>query len=444
MASAATTLRSRRQTSEVGAACLCTGLRVLHVLVAAPSLVFLAMLAVMLFRPPDLRFYSLDRVAFVLLTFVVLLRICVQRPPLHLTGRLTAPMLALTAMAAVRILSEPYDVQNWGVFATRWLVPFALFHMAPFVFHDERSTKRLETFLLAVLVYLSLISVLFLFDAKAWIFPRYILDEGLGIHSDRARGPFLQAVANGMTLNLLGLLALDSFRRKRLRGLPAFALMALVPLAILATKTRAVWLSCAGSILYLLLFAKSGRIRRACAGMLAVILLAGLTITLCPGAQCSLIDRLTERSPVEFRVAVYEAGWHMFLQKPLSGWGPSAMQSELDRHVLDFHQDAFYVHNTYLEVLLQHGLLGLALYLWILFGLFALGRPSPGSGVLRDADFHALWPVFLVVYLLNASFVGMNYQFVNGVLFTIAGILAAQRRSAILAEGTSARHASAS
>ena len=32
----------------------------------------------------------------------------------------------------------------------------------------------------------------------------------------------------------------------------------------------------------------------------------------------------------------------------------------------------------------------------------------------------------LVVYLLNGSAVVMNYQFVNGFLFTIAGILSAQ------------------
>ena len=32
----------------------------------------------------------------------------------------------------------------------------------------------------------------------------------------------------------------------------------------------------------------------------------------------------------------------------------------------------------------------------------------------------------LGVYLFNASAVVMNYQFVNGFLFTIAGILAAQ------------------
>jgi hypothetical protein len=41
-----------------------------------------------------------------------------------------------------------------------------------------------------------------------------------------------------------------------------------------------------------------------------------------------------------------------------------------------------------------------------------------------------MWPVLLGVYWVNAAMVVMNYQFVNGLLFTMAGMLAAQRRRA--------------
>jgi hypothetical protein len=36
--------------------------------------------------------------------------------------------------------------------------------------------------------------------------------------------------------------------------------------------------------------------------------------------------------------------------------------------------------------------------------------------------------VLLAVYWVNATVVVMNYQFVNGLLFTMAGMLAAQQR----------------
>jgi hypothetical protein len=39
-----------------------------------------------------------------------------------------------------------------------------------------------------------------------------------------------------------------------------------------------------------------------------------------------------------------------------------------------------------------------------------------------------LWPLLLGVYLLNGSFVVVNYQFVNGFLFAVAGLLVGQNR----------------
>ena len=75
----------------------------------------------------------------------------------------------------------------------------------------------------------------------------------------------------------------------------------------------------------------------------------------------SFFDRLEERSPVEFRVVMYQTGVEMFLEKPLTGWGLGDLQPELAKRVHDFHQSAFFFHNTYLEIAVQHGLLGLSL-----------------------------------------------------------------------------------
>ena len=175
----------------------------------------------MLFHPPDFNFHSIDRFAFGLLILVVLLRVCVLRQPLRLGGPVTWPMLAMLLLAFYGVVSQPNDAETWSLFAAKWLVPFTLYQLAAYIFDDAQSLRRFETFSLVVLAYLSLTAIFFMIDAKQFIFPRYILDESLGYHADRARGPFLQAVANGVALNLLGLLALNSFRRKRLRALLA-------------------------------------------------------------------------------------------------------------------------------------------------------------------------------------------------------------------------------
>jgi O-antigen ligase len=402
-------------------------------LIVAPSLLFLATLALMLFHPPDFNFHSVDRVAFGLLIFVVMLRVCALQDSLQFRSLVTYPMLALVLLAFYGMVSQPNDAETWSLFAAKWLVPFTLYHLAAYVFDDERSLLKFETFSLIVLAYLSLTAIFFMVDARNLIFPRYILDESLGYHADRARGPFLQAVANGVTLNMLGLIALNAFRRKRLRGVPALLFLVALPLAIVATKTRAVWLSFASSILVLLFFSPSLRLRRACLCFVIAGSIGLAAVFTFADHNTSLGDRLEERGPVMFRMAVYQAGWEMFLKKPLTGWGAADMQTELSKRISDFHQDQFFFHNTYLEILVQYGLVGLLLYLWVIFDLFRLGRQENQAGLRSDRDlldpqFRKLWPVLLGVYLLNASFVVMNYQFVNGFVFTVGGLLLAQNR----------------
>jgi O-antigen ligase len=410
-----------------------TSFRPLHALIAAPSLLFLITLALMLFHPPDFHFHSIDRVAFGLLILVVLLRVCVLRQPLRFGGPVTWPMLLLLVLAFYGVITQPNDAETWSLFAAKWLVPFTLYHLAAYIFDDAHSLRRFETFSLIVLGYLSLTAIFFMVDATQFIFPRYILDPGLGIHADRARGPFLQAVANGVALNLLGLVALNSFRRKRLRGVWALLFLVALPLAIVATKTRAVWLSFASSILLLLFFSPSRRLRRACLCFVLAAVMGLAAVISFADRDTSLTERLEERGPVIFRMAIYQAGWEMFLEKPLAGWGATDMQAGLSRRISDFHQEQFFFHNTYLEIVVQYGLVGLVLYFWIVVDLFKLGRRLKRRGLsvgrsFLDQEFRALWPLLLGVYLLNGSFVVMNYQFVNGFLFALAGLLAAQNR----------------
>ena len=121
----------------------------------------------------------------------------------------------------------------------------------------------------------------------------------------------------------------------------------------------------------------------------------------------------------------------MFLQRPWLGWGFHQMPAELPRHVSGYSEKVLYPHNTYLELLVEHGIVGLVLYLWLMWELWKLGRgkvPRYEERGFLNAGFHRLWPILLLVYWINAAVVVMSYQFVNGFLYTIAGMLAAQRR----------------
>ena len=417
-------------TREPQSMAVATFLKALYAAIAAPDRIFLAALAAMLFRPPDLKAFPIDRVAFVVLMIAVAARLVVNRERLP-TYPATWPMLALLLLGLRGVMTQAYQPQTWSLLAAKWIVPVALFHVAGIAFRDEAALRRLEIFLIAALLYLTAISVFFLFDLRALIFPRFILDENIGIHADRARGPFLQAVANGVSLNLLGLLALHSFDRKRLRGILGCILFAGVPLALLATRTRAVWLAAAVSVTLLALFASSAQLRRA-GWMFAALAVAGLSVFLAYRASSNdFAERIADRSPVDFRLDMYRAGWQMFAEKPLKGWGSEGrIQPEIERRISNFHPAYYLFHNTYLELAVERGLIGLSLYAWLMLCFFRLRKAPDGA---YDGDraflgrrFRKLWPLLLLVYLLNASAVVMNYQFVNGLIFALAGILSAQ------------------
>jgi O-antigen ligase len=408
-------------------------LRPLQALMAVPVLLFLAALAAMLLRPPDVRFYEIDRVAFGLLVLGVGGRAVVMRQQLFVVERVTWPMIGLTALALASVIGQPFDKESWNLLAAKLIVPFTLFHLAGIVFTEERRLRQFELFTLVVLGYLSFTAIAFLCGANSLIFPRFILDESLGFHADRARGPLLQAVTNGVSLNLLGLVALHAYRRGSVQGVKVTVLLMSVPIAILATMTRAVWLSFAGTVLALLFLSNSRSLRRACVG-LVVVAGVGVAVAL-NGSELgrTLGDRLEERGPVDYREAVYAGGWQMFLERPLTGWGFNQMPAQLPRYVGGYKEKRLYPHNTYLELLVEHGVLGLALYLWLVWELWRLKRgaiPKREQSWFLDQNFHVLWPVLLGVYLVNAAVVVMSYQFVNGLLFTIAGMLAGQRRRA--------------
>jgi O-antigen ligase len=236
-----------------------------------------------------------------------------------------------------------------------------------------------------------------------------------------------------VSLNMLGLLAVHAYQRGSMRGVKAALLLGSVPIAILATMTRAVWLSFAGTLAALIVLSGNRALRRA---GFALIVIAGVGLALVlssPDLNRALTDRATESQPVEFRQDVYAGGWQMFLDRPLLGWGFHQMPLQLPTYVSGHRDKVLYPHNTYLEILVENGLVGLALYLWLMSEMWQLRQapiPPGESGGFLDRGFHRIWPILLAVYWVNAAVVVMSYQFVNALLFTMAGMLAAQRQRA--------------
>jgi putative inorganic carbon (hco3(-)) transporter len=402
-------------------------LRPMHLALAFPSVLYVAAMTVFLFRPPDLFSFYIDRIAFAILVFFVALRAMAMRERIPFFAGLSLPMLGLMGLATFRVLREPFDAQAWSIIASKYIVPFALFHIAVLVFRGPAQRRHFEIFVVLALSYLVFTAIAFLVDARSLIFPRFILDESMGFHPDRARGPFLQAVANGVSLNLLGIVAFVlPIKHRRF----VWVIWAALPLAILATMTRAVWISFALSTLAIGFLLARRRMQAICVVLLVVGLLCGLALGFSDHSlRRTFWDRTEERGPVEARMAVYSAAWTMFRERPFTGWTVGSMYQELARRMDGYHLHIYYVHNTYLALLVEFGVPGLVLYAIIFWNLFRLSRRGPPRERGSVAMLRKVWPVVLGVYLLNALFVDMAYQFVVGLLFTLAGMLCASEES---------------
>lgn len=420
MSSRATTVES----AAINSGCFAAGmvLRPLQWALAFPSVLYLAAMTIFLFRPPDLDLYHVDRIAFGVLIFVVALRILALREKIPFVAGVTLPMLALAGLALLRALRDPFEAQTWSLVASKFLVPLVLFHLAILVFRGNAARRQFEIFVMLSLAYLVFIAVAFLADARWLIFPKFILNESLGIQAERARGPFLQAVANGMALNILGIIAIAFSERHR----KVVLLLCMgLPFAILATMTRAVWIGFAVSIVALAFRLDMPFLRRACLGLVLTSIAVGAALFLSDSSIATALgERAAEPGPIEARLAVYDAAWDMFQERPLTGWNAAGMYSELARRMPGYHLKIFFVHNTYLALLIEFGIPGLAVYALLFFNLFRLGRSrrqaaeGPPVKALRR-----VWPILLCIFLFNAFFVDMAYQFVIGLMFTVAGML---------------------
>jgi hypothetical protein len=133
-------------------------LRLFHLWVSLPAAMFLLALTAMLFRPPDLKAFPIDRVAFFALVLLLGVRLCLHRGYLQIYPA-TWPLLGLMLIGLWAALTAPYDPQAWSVFAAKWVTPCVFFHIAGLVFRDDRTLHKLEIFLLIVLAYLTAISI---------------------------------------------------------------------------------------------------------------------------------------------------------------------------------------------------------------------------------------------------------------------------------------------
>ncbi len=273
------------------------------------------------------------------------------------------------------------------------------------------------------------------------VFPKVIADPTAGIHFGRARGPMLQSPTYGIYVSMC-LLATWLWLPRLSRGgqLAVFCTLPLMMLGVVFGLTRSVWIGAALGVTIVLALSLQGAWRRMVLGSIVVAgLLVGIT------RHDSMMGLKREETAAEaamsanMRISFAYVSWQMFLDRPLMGFGfgnfPTAVAPYLEDRstaIPLYHIRGLSHHNTLLSLLTETGIIGLSLFLLLLYSwtrtAWIVWRDP------RTADWGRSQATLMLgamgVYVPQLLFHDLTYTpMENSILYLFAGLTASLRFS---------------
>lgn len=325
-----------------------------------------------------------------------------------------------------------HSATPWWRWLTGYCIPVALYWIAKQSLSGERTLSWLQAILLLFGIYLALTGLFEIMRMWSLVFPKHIADARIPLHFGRARGPMVSAVSYGLYLgtSLLCLWAV----RDRLGKAAWFVVppvTALFAAGLYYSYTRSSWIGVFVGVVIILGVSMRGRGRAFALGGLVV----GAAILLAANLEKVLFLQREQSGAVakgsaECRLSFAYVSWKMFLDSPIWGVGfgqfPSAKLDYLSNRVdLPLQQIRPLVHhNTYLSVLTETGLVGLGLFLAVLYcwarEAWRLCRRPDAPPWLRR---QAVWLLgALGLFACQMAFHELSYSTIdNSLLFLLAG-----------------------
>jgi O-antigen ligase len=392
---------------------------------------------------PDIMF---GRVAVLVVSAALLLRVMLKGRPLAAFGALELAMATLLAVMSLDLLRSGTPtsdaMQNFDEFVT----PVILLLAARNLFGARADIKKVASVLVVVGCYLALHGTYqyFVFnqpDSTSAPVDLAVHEGGQRVNEShlqegRAVGPFTSAVEYGsvVAITLLGALFLTLYQTSGLFRVAAAALVPLIAAAVVMCSTRSPWL---GAFLAVVLMAALDRRRKILLASIAALTVAGVigALVFLP-ADSALEERASSFEPLRARLVMYEIGARIAVRRPLVGYGrgaPSRIAARKELYAMgsaDAEYAAGQFHNVFLMLLVEWGLVALLAYLAIL-ALIVRAAILLRRRRAREQDllyhFAGLVLAATVVFVTQGLFVDTPpFLYLNGLYFFLAGLLLAQ------------------
>ena len=322
----------------------------------------------------------------------------------------------------------------------RWLfyiaMPAGMYALARVVSLRYRDVRWMLTGMIAIGLYLAVTAILEISGFHGLVFPKFIVNAEAWEFYGRGRGPLMNPSGNGilMTLGLVGVVVAFFHAGRQSKLLWLVASLVLLG-GVYATLTRSAWLG-TGCVLGMLSLVYAPRWVRVI-GLASVVVLGGLSLS---GVKDQLIRMKRDKNlsaadaekSMQLRPLLAVVAWEMFKDRPIVGHG----YGHYFEHNSPYHTSRSYglpleqarsyaQHNVLLSVLVDTGLVGLALFgswLAMLIGLgWRLARQASNENEIRWVGLMLLGA--LTAYLCNGMFQDvMIIPMVHMFLFFLAGV----------------------
>jgi len=364
-------------------------------------------------------------------------------------------LFCVYVLMSMIITGEIYR-EGHGVFLSTFLsgyaIPFSIFFLGKNLVDNEQKIKRIFIFFTIIGFYLGLTGIFEHFPIlQPLVFPGYIMNIEMGIHQGRSRGPFLNASTNGAVIGMIFFMTIYLlFQNYKKWAKRFFIISILVMLTTLGfTFTRTPWLAFLLSLCIFPIFFPRIRIVFIIS-LLVLIVTIGIYSysgfkpkwqTEGEGAvrrETTLGGQLRERTininPIYSRINLYAAMWRMFLEKPIFGFGFYTFKKFSPPYFYKLEGIPYIgvgegagLHDTLGGILVELGLVGLGLFLFILFFILKnsinLYRRLSSESFSKKGLIAVFWGIF-IIYMVNIQFIEMQYfMFANSLFFVTGGII---------------------
>lgn len=311
-------------------------------------------------------------------------------------------------------------------------IPMVTFYITRRLSYDELKIKKLLSVFILMGAYLGLTGIFEHYNLSFLIFPKYILDPGVGIHFGRARGPFVHSVVFGNVINIILMITLFYITNIGNKAI-CWLVLGAAFIASYFSYTRSVWIGLFTSIVLLVLSPKSRKYAIIFLILTLLIYVSGVfgKFSFMGGTLFSRRDE-----PIYDRLNIMQASLNMISQRPLFGFGYGGFEKDYDEYFSKIKGVPLVGqgegnHNAILGIMVELGLAGTLPYLMIFYyfvqGSLRVARQGISKSLLgSELGIYNL--AILFGYMVNCQlFDPRFFAILNSMIFFLSGLVFSAR-----------------